>query len=82
MALDATQGSGGDGVTVVLDNELAAASRARGERDPATSHCIFVQAFRQLERHGPQVLTTLWDGDRVFKVSDSCIMLAATFHSP
>ncbi|CAM9093982.1 unnamed protein product [Chrysoparadoxa australica] len=67
-ALEATQGAGGDCITVTLDNYKASISRDKGERDPSCSQCIFVQGFKQLSGRDPQLLRTLWDGDRVFQV--------------
>lgn len=58
----------GDGVAVTLDNIKAMMSRDRGERDLASSQCVFAQAYRQLTDTEPKVLRTVWDGERVFQV--------------
>jgi hypothetical protein len=40
--------TGGESVAIMLDNFAATLSRDRGEKEPHTSHCTFVQAFNQL----------------------------------
>ena len=61
----------GDGVAVTLDNMKAMMSRDRGDRgqkDLASSQCVFAQAYRQLCDTDPKLLRTVWDGERVFQV--------------
>lgn len=60
----------GDGVAVTLDNIKAMMSRDRGDRDLASSQCVFAQAYRQLCDTEAKVLRTVWDGERVFQVGD------------
>eukprot|EP00903_Cladosiphon_okamuranus_P019656 g18070.t4 len=67
-ALAATQGPG-DGVAVTLDNIKAMLSRDRGEKDLASSQCVFAQAYRQLRDTDPKLLRTVWDGERVFQIN-------------
>jgi hypothetical protein len=64
-----TQGSGGNSLTITLDNFAASRSMEAAERDVTTSRCIFVQAFRALHHKDSQVLRSCWDGDRVFQVT-------------
>jgi len=64
-----TQGSGGNTLTITLDNFAASRSMEAAERDISTSRCIFVQAFRALHHKDPKVLRSCWDGDRVFQVT-------------
>lgn len=59
----------GDGVAVTLDNMKAMMSRDKGEKDLASSHCVFAQAYRQLCDTDPKLLRTVWDGERVFQVN-------------
>lgn len=59
----------GDGVAVTLDNMKAMMSRDKGEKDLASSQCVFVQAYRQLCDTDPKLLRTVWDGERVFQVN-------------
>ena len=58
----------GDGVAVTLDNMKSMMSRDRGEKDLASSQCVFAQAYRQLSETDPKLLRTVWDGERVFQV--------------
>lgn len=58
----------GDGVAVTLDNMKSMTSRDRGERDLASSQCVFAQAYRQLRETEPKRLRTVWDGERIFQV--------------
>lgn len=58
----------GDGVAVTLDNMKSMLSRDRGEKDLASSQCVFAQAYRQLSDTDPKLLRTVWDGERVFQV--------------
>ena len=68
-ALEATQGSGGNSTTVILDNFLASKSLERGPTTIDKSDCIFVQAFKDLKTRPSVILRSVWDGDRVFQVS-------------
>ena len=56
-------------MAVTLDNIKAMLSRDRGEKDLASSQCVFAQAYRQLTDTDPKLLRTVWDGERVFQVS-------------
>ncbi|GMI02330.1 hypothetical protein TrVE_jg14152 [Triparma verrucosa] len=67
VALEATQGTGGNNTTVILDNFLA--SKSLDNVGIASSNCIFVQAFKDLNKKPASVLRSVWDGDRVFQVS-------------
>ena len=67
-AKEKTQGSGGNSLTITLDNFSASRSIEADERDVRTSRCIFVQAFRALHHKDTKVLRSCWDGDRVFQV--------------
>jgi hypothetical protein len=69
-ALSATQGSGGDALTITLDNVRAATSREKGEHDISSSHCLFVQAYKQLVDTDSKILRTVRE-DRVFQVRTS-----------
>lgn len=55
-------------MAVTLDNIKAMLSRDRGEKDLASSQCVFAQAYRQLSDTDPKLLRTVWDGERVFQV--------------
>lgn len=68
-ALKSTSGSGHVS-TVRLSNFDASASAARGEVDPSTSKCIFVQAFDQLGDASAAALRNTTDSDqaKVFEV--------------
>ena len=63
-----TQGSGGNTLTITLDNFAASRSIEADEKDIRNSRCIFVQAFRALHHKDTKVLRSCWDGDRVFQV--------------
>ncbi|GMH47210.1 hypothetical protein TL16_g00007 [Triparma laevis f. inornata] len=67
IALEATAGTGGNNTTVILDNFLA--SKSLDNVGIAGSNCIFVQAFKDLNKKPASVLRSVWDGDRVFQVS-------------
>ena len=58
-------------MAVTLDNIKAMLSRDRGEKDLASSQCVFAQAYRQLSDTDPKLLRTVWDGERVFQVNRS-----------
>ena len=53
-------------------------SRDRGERDLASSQCVFAQAYRQLSDTDPKLLRTVWDGERVFQVREEEPLTAPT----
>lgn len=63
-------------MAVTLDNMKAMASRDRGEKDLASSQCVFAQAYRQLRDTEAKVLRTVWDGERVFQVTSDAGILA------
>lgn len=80
-----TQGSGGNTLTITLDNFAASRSIEADERDIRASRCIFVQAFRALHHKDTKVLRSCWDGDRVFQVGlfmhdDGCWMPHTYIH--
>lgn len=56
-------------MTVTLDNVKSMMSRDKGEKDLASSQCVFAQAYRQLRDTEAKVLRTVWDGERVFQAS-------------
>lgn len=71
QALDATRGTGAvRAPALMLDNFKASMSSAAGENDPATSKCVFVQAFEQLRACKPEAFRVCADSsDRVFTVN-------------
>lgn len=66
-------------MAVTLDNIKAMLSRDRGEKDLASSQCVFAQAYRQLSDTDPKLLRTVWDGERVFQVSRSRKFISSLF---
>lgn len=69
-------GSGGNALTITLDNFAASRSMEAGEAGVRASRCIFVQAFRALHHKDPRLLRSCWDGDRVFQVGALPLALA------
>lgn len=61
-------GTGGNALTITLDNFAASRSMEAGEATIRASRCIFVQAYRALHHKDPRLLRSCWDGDRVFQV--------------
>lgn len=54
---------------LVLDNFKAIESRERGDKDPATSNCCFVQAFKQLQAKDSNVFRHTFSDNRVFQIN-------------
>lgn len=68
-AKERTMGSGGNSLTITLDNFAASRSIEAAEKDIRSSRCTFVQAFRALHHKDTKLLRSCWDGDRVFQVT-------------
>jgi hypothetical protein len=54
---------------MTLDNFKAIESREKGEKDPATSMCTFVQAFKQLQNKDSAVFRHTFSDNRVFQIT-------------
>jgi hypothetical protein len=54
---------------LTLDNFKAIESREKGDRDPATSMCIFSQAFKQLQSKDAAVFRHTFSDNRVFQIT-------------
>ncbi len=70
-AIAATSVGSGAGfpASLSLDNFKALASRDKEEKDPSTSNCCFVQAFRQLQKRDSAVYRHIFSTDRVFQIN-------------
>lgn len=68
--LEATATSSGPGIpaSFTLDNMKATLSEDRGEFDPSTSQCCFVQAFKELKNKDSNIYRHIFSGDRVFQI--------------
>lgn len=70
-ALRLTEGSSSGTKQMTLDNALAIESESKGEFDPSSSRCIFVQAYRAAQKWDAKVFRGVSSEDRVFKVQFS-----------